>query len=217
MILRKRRPEMRRDHVSKKAIAMACTFALALALAAIRGVSARTQDNSVKTYSGIPSPRQEDPQVGNLLANKHVLNSVFFDSSGGNVASCSTTRCTATALLFTESIACPGPAGTKCTYEVDIATQTNVSPALEYGLYQFLIDGAAPNGGGTDSSGFYPWEFFGATGSYTSAYNVESEVKNTSTNQSHSIVVNIGCTDLGFGGCIANAGFSSLTVRVLRP
>jgi hypothetical protein len=209
---------MRRDHVLKKAIAMACTFTLMLAVAAISGVPARMRGNPVNGYSGIASPRQEAPQTENP-GTKHVLNSVFFDSSGGHSASCSTTGCTAIAPMFTESIGCPGPAGTKCTYEVDIATQTNVSPADEAGLYQFMIDGGVPNGGGTDSNGIYFWQAFGDPGSYTSAYTVTSQVQNTNTNQLHTIGVNMGCSDvfLNRGGCNGNTGLSSLTVRVHKP
>jgi hypothetical protein len=210
---------MREVHLSKKVIAMACMFALALAVLAISGVPARTQDSSVKTYPGNPSPRQETAQQEPPALIKHVLNSIFYDSSGGNVASCSSTNCTAIAPLFTESISCPGPAGTKCTYEVDIAGQTVVSAAGEDGIYQFLIDGAIPTGGGTDGNGFYGWELVGAGGQYSSAYSVTSQVKNTSANQSHSIVVNIGCSDQfsGLGGCTGIAGFSDLTVGVLKP
>jgi hypothetical protein len=209
---------MRKVQSSKKAVAMACTFALAVAVVAMSGVPARTQDNSGKTHLGVPTPGQGGPQEESLPTTKHVLNSVLYDSSIGAFASCSTTGCTATANIFTENIACPGPAGTKCTYEVDIAAQTEISSAGEDGLFQFLIDGAAPNGGGTGGDGLYSVEDLGAAGLYTNAYTVTSQVQNASTNQSHSIVVNIGCIDtLGVGGCTGTAGFSDLTVGVLKP
>jgi hypothetical protein len=199
-------------------IAMACIFALGLAVVAISSISARTQDNSVKAYPGNPTPGEGAAQGENLATTKHVLNSVFYDSSGGVNAACGTTGCTATAPIFDESISCPGVIGTKCTYEVRIAGQTVVNPAGENGLFQFLIDGAIPNGGGTDGNGFWTWEIFGAGGQYSSAYSVTSQVKNTSANQTHFIAVNLACIDsLGAGGCDATTGFSTLVVRVLKP
>lgn len=202
---------MERTRVSKKAVAMGRTVVLSLAIVMACGVSATAQE----------------PQVKVLV--KHVLSGTYYDASfqGANV-SCSTPDCVATANMYTESIPCPGAAGVECTYEVDIAALTSVSQnggSGYEGLYQFLIDGLAPTAGGTDSSGFYTWGEPGAP-PLTSAYSVTSQVKNTSANQSHSIVVNLGCSasSYGGGGCQASAGldieprgFASLTVRVLKP
>jgi hypothetical protein len=209
---------MVKAQLSKKVVAMVCMFALALAVVTISGVPARTQDNAGKIHPGFALPGQGGPQGEFLSTTGHVLNSTLYDSSNGNTASCSTIGCFVTAPLFTENIACPGPAGTKCTYEVDIAAQTEVSVAGEDGVFQFLIDGASPNGGGIGGDGLFSVEDQGAAGLYTSAYTVTSQVQNASTNQSHSIVVNIGCIDtLGVGGCTGTAGFSDLTVGVLKP
>jgi hypothetical protein len=209
---------MRKAHVSKKVMAMACMLGLALAVVAISSISARTQDNSVKAYPGSPTPGEGTAPGENLATTKHVLNSVFYDSSGGLNASCGATGCEAMAPIFNESISCPGAIGAKCTYEVRIAGQTVVNPAGENGLFQFLIDGAIPTGGGTDGNGLWTWEIFGAGGQYSSAYSVTSQVKNSSANQSHSIAVNLVCIDsLGAGGCDATTGFSTLVVRVLKP
>lgn len=212
---------MLKIQLSKKVIAMACVFVLALAMVAISSVQARTQNNAVKAHVGVPSPGQGTPQGENLATTKHVLNGTYYDSNNSSqiISGCSTTDCLSTpAPIFTESIPCSGATGTKCTYEVNIAAQTFVNFPGDEGLYQFLIDGAAPTGGGTDSSGFYSWEVDGATGWYTSAYFVTSQVQNTSTNQSHSIAVNVACLDVNLnGGCAAFIAFRSLTVRVLKP
>jgi|SRR5580658_3065428 hypothetical protein len=201
---------MRITQVSKKSVAMGWTFTMALAVAVISGVPARAQ-------------------VGPKTLVKHVLSGTYYDaSSSGATASCDTADCVATANMYTESIACPGAVDVKCTYEVNIAALTSVSQnggSGYEGLYQFLIDGAAPTGGGTDSNGFYAWGEPGAP-PLTSAFSVTSQVKNASANQLHSIVVNLGCSanNSGGGGCDASAGlaidprgFASLTVRVLKP
>ena len=202
---------MKRTSVSNRAVTIGCTFILSLAVVIAAGVTATAQT----------------PQ-GKVLV-KHVLNGTYYDTSftGANV-SCSVADCIATANMYTESIPCPGATGVECTYEVHIAALTSVSQnggSGYEGLYQFLIDGLAPTGGGTDSNGFYTWGEPGAP-PLTSAYSVTSQVKNTSPNQSHSIVVNFGCSanSFGGGGCQASAGldiepraFSTLIVRVLKP
>jgi hypothetical protein len=189
--------------LSKKAIVMACMFALALAVTAISGVPARTQDN-------------EEP----LVLTKHVLNATYYDANTNVVeAMCSFAGCQATPVfVFNESIACPGPAGTKCTYEVNIAATASVGPVGDSGLLQFLVDGATPTGGQTDSQGFYLFESFGPTGNYNSAYTVTSQAKNTSANQSHAIGVLVSCQDIQIrGNCVAGISVGSLTIRVMKP
>ena len=201
---------MKVTQVSKKAVAMGYTLALALAVMTISGVSASAQAAPAKTPV------------------KHVLSGTYYDaSSPGGSASCGTANCTATINAYTENIPCPGAAGVQCTYEVGISAEAyvnaNGSDCCTAGIYQFLIDGAIPTGGGTNN-GFYNWAQNGSTGAFTSTYNVTSQVKNTSANQSHSIVVNFGCyseaNDLGCSAVSGEAipgGFLSLTVRVLKP
>jgi len=190
---------MKEKRASKKAVAMGCTFAMALAALIISGVSAGAQ--SPKTLV------------------KHVLSGTYYDATSGATTSCNTLGCVATANVSTVSIPCPGATGVKCTYEVNIAAQSNMESPGE-GLYQFLIDGAIPNGGGTDANGFWIWGISGPSGpgpmSGSAAYSVNSQVTNTSANQSHSIVVNLGCS-MGNPGCTVNSGQTSLTVRVLKP
>jgi hypothetical protein len=199
-------------------IAMACLLALGLAVVAISSVPARTQDNLVKTYPGGPTAGEGTAQGENLATTKHVLKSEFYDTNGGASLTCFGSFCHGEALLFQESIACPGPVGTKCTYEIDVAAQTVVSPAGDTGYYQFLIDGAIPTGGGTDPTGAFQFEQAGAGGQYSAEYSVTSQVQNVAANQSHVITVNLGCADsMGTGSSNVTTGFSDLTIGVLKP
>jgi hypothetical protein len=183
--------------------AMPCAFALAFAML-ISGVQATAQGASPKKLV------------------KHVLNASYYDaSSSGANASCGSAGCVAKANIYTESISCPGAKGAKCTYEVNIAALTSVGQDGgngNAGLYQFLIDNKIPTGGGTDQNGFYTWGTAGGPPA-SSSYSVTSQVTNTSANQSHSIVVNIGCSagSDNSGGCNASSAFASLTLRVLTP
>ena len=189
---------METSQVSKKVVAIASTLALALAVVIVAGVPGMAQETPAKTLV------------------KHVLNGTYYDAVGGVIASCSTQGCVATSNMYTESISCPGATGVKCTYEVNVAAFTGLQSGV--GLYQFLIDSAPPSGGGTDQSGFFNWGQ-GQNGgglSVSSAYSVNSQVTNASANQSHSIVVNLGC-DMENPGCTAAMGSSTLTVRVLKP
>jgi hypothetical protein len=172
---------------------------------------------AVMLIAFVPIRAQESPKI--LL--KHVLNGTYYDASPSYPfaqASCSPSNCQATANMFTESISCPGAAGVKCTYEVAIAAQTGLQSGE--GQYQFLIDGAKPNGGyGTDPNGFWNWGIGQNGGGWagSAAYSVTSQVTNGSANQSHSITVNLGCSAAGNPGCFVNSGPASLTVRVLKP
>jgi len=196
--------KMKKSQVSMKSVAMGCTFALALVVVVINVVPARAQA-APKTLV------------------KHVLSGTYYDASPSYPfaqASCNTSGCQATANMYTESISCPGATGVKCTYEVDIAAQTGLQSGE--GQYQFLIDGVKPNNGyGTDPNGFWNWGIGQNGGGWagSTCYTVTSQVTNSSANQSHSIVVNLGCSDAGLGnpGCFVNSGPANLTVRVLKP
>jgi hypothetical protein len=149
-----------------------------------------------------------------------VLSYTYFDASASNItSSCTTAFCLSPpANIYGYFISCPAPAGAKCTFELRIAALTSVSPSGEGGLYQFLIDGSAPNGGGTDSNGFYAWEVFGGKGEYTSTYNVASQVTNSVSNETHIIRVSLACREnMGASGCTASTGLTSFRLRVLKP
>ena len=190
---------MKEKRASKKAVAMGCTFALAIAVAVFGGTREASATSLIK----------------------HVLSGTYYDASPSYPfaqASCSPSNCQATANMYTESIPCPGAAGVKCTYEVDIAAQTGLQSGE--GQYQFLIDGVKPNSGyGTDPNGFWNWGIGQNDGGWagSAAYTVTSQVQNTSANQSHSIVVNLGCAATINPGCFVNSGPANLTIRVLKP
>jgi hypothetical protein len=195
---------MMKIQLSKKVIAMACMLALALAVVVISGFPARTQGTPQEQFQAL---------------TKHVLIASYYNANATSIfASCSGSGCfSGPTPVYLESIPCPGATGVKCTYEVAMAAETTVDPG-NAGFYQFLIDGAGPNGGGTEAGGYYPWENQGAGGTYSSAYTVTSQVQNTSSNQSHSIAVNVACEDTSFSGsCSGGVIFTSLTIRVLKP
>lgn len=153
---------------------------------------------------------------------RHVLKDNYYDaSSSGSNPSCGAAGCIATATIYSERIPCLGTRAAICTYEINIAALTSVSQSGgggNEGVYQFLIDGANPTGGGTDGSGYYAWGSAGGP-AVTSTYTVTSQVTNTKLNELHSIVVRFGCSagSDNTGGCSAMSGAASLTVRVLNP
>jgi hypothetical protein len=140
---------------------------------------------------------------------KHVLNGTYYAVAPAIATSCSTENCVATTNVYNESIPCPGATGVKCTYEVNIAGDLYGASAAA----QFLVDNAAPSGGGTDQNGFY-----GDGWSFIYAYSVTSQVENASKNQPHTIVINLGCTaEGGQTGCASQSLPISVTIRVLKP
>ena len=94
-----------------------------------------------------------------------------------------------------------------------------VSPGGQEGLYRFLVDSAAPTGGGTDSGGFFAWAASQSDiPSHSSSDAVFSTVTNTVANQAHSIEADVGCADIsGSGSCSASTGFSTLVISVYHP
>jgi hypothetical protein len=160
-----------------------------------------------------------------VLTAKETLRSIYSDSgSGGTFASCAAAGCLSpSSAIYSYNITCPAAIGRTCTYDIQIAGQVetggNSIVAGENGLYQFLVDGAIPTGGGTDFSGYYHWQLFGPEFSTATAYSVHSQVKNSVLNQAHNITVYLACQDvIGDGaGCFASAGFQTLVIRVWTP
>lgn len=156
----------------------------------------------------------------------HTLKASYFDATPlGLVASCGSLNCSASTTMFNESVKCPALAGKKCTFQVAIASDVQVAgnsgAFYETGDFQFLIDGTAPNSGGTDQFGFYPWELNAPNSGalFGTSSGISGTVKNTVANQAHTIVVNLGCSDNGRDsqGCVAVANFPSLHIAVLTP
>ena len=176
---------------------------------------------SASREGGIPT-RQAGEQAPTSLT-KHMLKGTYFDTSSSLAsASCSSAGCGAYAPIFSESIVCPAMAGGKCTYQVTIQSQNNAgsndSKVGEQGVYQFLVDGVAPNPGPVGSPcSCYTWS--GASRNFSFAirgtsYAVTATVTNATSNQTHSIAVNIGCTENhgNTSGCFATTGFANLGI-----
>jgi hypothetical protein len=134
--------------------------------------------------------------------------------------SCSLKNCTATASLFpTLSMPCPGPIGTKCTYQVHVNAQTHVS-AFDNGLFRFKVDSQFINSGGTDANGYVSWTNAdpdsGAIAWDARSYTVIVDVSNDAAqDQKHTIQILFGCSDSNSSGsCDASTGFSTMTTDV---
>ena len=157
-----------------------------------------------------------------VLTPKETLVGTFSDSRGPASASCTGTDCLSSpTALFAPVVVCPAQAGKSCTYDVQISGQVKTTGIInsngQDGVYQFLVDGLIPSGGGTDDSGFFAWQIGGPSFTYGTSYNVHSKVKNTTLNQSHTVLVNLACQDIDGGGCTASLGFQTIVVRVWTP
>ena len=166
---------------------------------------------------------QGGPQV---LTARETLKATYSDSGspGGLFPSCGSAHCTSPAVtIYSYNITCPGLAGKTCTYDIQIAGQVmsggNSDAVGEDGLYQFLIDGAVPTGGGTDSNGFYSWQYGGPEFAFGTSYNVHSHVTNDIASQAHNITVSVACNEIDGdpNGCFAYSGFQTIVIRVWAP
>ena len=166
--------------------------------------------------------------VAPIALTKHVLKATYFDASSPGVsASCGSAGCSAFASIYTESVACPQAAGTTCTYQITIQSQSragsNDGKLGEEGVYQFFVDGATPNPGPVSAScSCYTWS--GASQKFSlpvrgTSYAVTATVTNATAGQSHSIAVNVGCNELhgNVSGCFAGSGFANLNISVFAP
>jgi hypothetical protein len=178
--------------------------------------------------SGVPTPLASEQTTAPSALVKHVLKGTYFDaSSPGASASCGSAKCSAFAPIYLENIVCPGVVGAKCTYQITIQSQnragSNDGTLGEEGVYQFFVDGAAPNPGPVSAScACYAWS--GASQKFSlpirgTSYAVTATVTNATANQSHSIAVNIGCNEVhgNASGCFAGSGFANLSVAVYAP
>jgi len=178
--------------------------------------------------SGVPTPFAFEQTAAPSALVKHVLKGTYFDvRSTGASASCGTANCSAFAPLFMENIVCPKVAGAACTYEITIQSQnragSNDGTLGEEGVYQFFVDGAAPNPGPVSAScACYAWS--GGSQKFSlpirgTSYAVTATVTNATANQAHSIAVNIGCNEIqgNASGCFAGSGFANLSIAVYAP
>jgi hypothetical protein len=134
----------------------------------------------------------------------HILKGTIFDTtSPGAAASCSSANCSAYAPIYVENVPCPAAAGATCTFQITIQSQnvagSNDGKLGEQGEYQFFVDGTPPTPGPVDSScACYTWS--GSSHLFSLSvravsYAVTATVTNTTSKQSHSIAVNLGCIE----------------------
>jgi hypothetical protein len=196
------------------------SIALFLALAGL----GFAQTHSVPDHLGMISrPAHADPMV---LTAKETLRATYSDSgsTGGFNSSCSFAGCISPpSTIYSYNITCPVLVGKTCTYDIQIAGQVmsggNSDAVGENGLYQFLIDGAPPTGGGTDINGNYSWQYGGPEFEFGTSYSVHSKVTNDVANQAHTISVSVLCEEVNgdLNGCWVFSGFQTMVVRVWTP
>lgn len=210
-------------------LAVSIVFPMALIIAIVAAsVGARAQNSSKGRGFGVPARQSEVQTVVPAALTKHVPKGTFFDtSSSGASAFCGTAGCFAFAPIYLESIVCPRPAGAMCTYQITIHSQSNAGSndktMGEEGVYQFLVDGAAPSPGPVaNGCACYAWSGASRQFSLTvrgTSYAVTATVTNTTSSQVHSIAVNIGCNEIqgNTSGCFAGSGFANLAIATYFP
>jgi hypothetical protein len=199
------------------------TFAM-IAVVVFAVSAANGQNNS--QGPGMLAPRAGAAPA--VTATRHLPIGTLFDaSSPGAAASCSSAGCSAFASIYSETVTCPRSAGATCTFQVTIHSQVNAgsndSTLGEEGVYQFLVDGAAPTPGPVGNAcSCFAWS--GSSRQFSlpiraASYAVTATVTNTTNNQAHPIAVNIGCNEVhgNASGCFANSGFANLSITTYVP
>jgi hypothetical protein len=170
--------------------------------------------------SGAPvAGKRKSPSVTSL--GNRVLQKTAFQTSTSNVSTiCNTSGCLTSTAVFSKSVQCPKPSGQTCTFYIHLESTVNVTTA-DNGLFKFLVDGAAPTPGPTDSNGFTRWVLndpdSGSIEGEARSFAVVAKVKNSSANQSHAVEVDIACEDETGDGCTATMAFASLNIAVYTP
>ena len=194
----------------KRGIVTACAlgFAALLALAGFSRVVRGQED----------APGASPAHDTDVALTKHALVTTYFKADGNRVnAVCGTNGCTATSPIFAPSVVCPGAVGTSCTYQIHLDGQVAVTFS-DIGLFQVLVDGAAPSPGPTESGGFVQFAFNpNAANGEARSLGVTATVKNTTANQAHAISVAIGCSDQTGDGCVGGSQLANLQIAVYHP
>jgi len=164
-----------------------------------------------------------------VISNETLVTTTFVVNKQIATARCTTNGCRADRFMFAAiPVTCPAATGQTCTFHISLDTKTSISATFPgggqgpTGFYQFLIDGIAPTIGPTDKSGTYVFERNNYTNDDSSTRlsypaSVLTTVTNSGSN-SHTIVVNVGCSDvLGEGGCQATSYWSTMRVDVFEP
>jgi len=166
----------------------------------------------------------ETANAGTTTLNGRNLKSANFQTQDDQIlAGCIGAACTSPKIFDPAlGLVCPVAAGKTCTYYIHLESQVQVS-AQDAGLFRFLVDGAAPSPGPTATDDSFTWLDNDPDSNVLSHFEVKSftvtaKVTNTTANQSHSIEVQIACSDTNAdGGCAAKAGFAVLEVKIHTP
>jgi hypothetical protein len=169
-----------------------------------------------------------------VISNETLMSSTFVVNKQSATAKCGTAGCSARTFMFAPvSVTCPAATGQTCTFHISLDTKTSIQlpPSCQClgsgatGFFQFSIDGVAPTIGPTDANGHYLFEANGYTAnlighqaarlSYSAS--VITAVTNSGSN-THTIVLNVGCSDaLKEGGCGVTTHWSTMRVDVFEP
>ena len=168
--------------------------------------------------NGGPSEGRRSPVV---TVGNRALQRTGFQTNNSNVSTtCSTSGCSAQTAVFRRNATCSGPVGQTCTLYIHLESQVKVT-VNDNGLFRFLVDGASPNPGPTDGSGFFRWNLndpdSGLINFEARSYAVVAFVTNALVNQNHTIEVDIACQDQTADGCSASMGLASLANGVYAP
>jgi len=171
-----------------------------------------------------------------VISNETLVTTTFVVNKTAATARCFRAGCRAKTQMFAPiPVTCPAAMGQTCTFHISLDAKTAVviPPACNCfgggptGFYEFLIDGVAPTIGPTDENGDYIFVKNGFTSSSNSSSarqsypaSVLTTVTNSSSNN-HTVVVNVGCSDINnsgiYAGCGATAQWSTMRVDVFEP
>jgi hypothetical protein len=169
-----------------------------------------------------------------IISNETLVTTTFVVNKQSATARCAFTGCSAKTPMFASiPVGCPAATGQTCTFHISLDTKTSIQlpPSCQClgsgptGFFQFSIDGVAPTIGPTDANGHYLFEANGYTAnlighqaarlSYSAS--VITAVTNSGSN-THTIVLNVGCSDaLKEGGCGVTTHWSTMRVDVFEP
>jgi len=143
---------------------------------------------------------------------------------GGLSQSCGGSGCTVSIPLVTPaSVVCPRPAGSTCTFAIDVQAFVGASSPPDIGLLTYTGDGSyidkRTNPSYTFQSGRVP-----SPSEVSASFTFVVTVKNTNANQQHPVEIDLVCIDTDGDGCFVGSGgvnryYPSASVRidVFRP
>jgi hypothetical protein len=189
---------------TKSSATMTRLFALALA--------------TILVFAVLP---QANAQV--TLLNRLLRNSDFQTEPNPISTGCGVVNCLAPPQLIFPVLnaVCPAAANATCTFYIHLETQAHLSQR-DRGLFQFLVDAAAPVPGPTDPGGFFTWDDRDPDSAvavpFAHSYAVTAIVKNSVANQAHQVTVSVSCFDTNASGaCAVATGLANLEVNIYTP